>query len=352
MTIPIELSASKPIHYSIQIDKLPKLEFDCKIAIVSNTTVAPLHLDDVLSRISAPQIETIILEDGEEHKNMATVEQILERLFVAKFDRASTLIALGGGVIGDMTGFAASIYQRGISFIQIPTTLLSQVDASVGGKTGVNTKYGKNLIGAFYQPKAVYIDTAFLSTLPDREFAAGVAEVVKMAVMFDSDFFDYLNKNNLQDSDVLKEMIAKSVALKADIVNQDEKEQGVRAVLNYGHTFAHVIEKETNYTKYLHGEAVSIGMVMANQLACKLGLLSHDDAQTIKDLLISSTLPVDYAILDIDSFYNDFFLDKKSRNGKLKFILPNGKIGSHVILSDIDENTIKEALMECNDDNA
>ena len=346
MTIPIELSLSRPIQYNIHINQLPKLEFDCKIAIISNTTVAPLHLDNVLSHISAPQIETIILPDGEEHKNMATIEQILEALLVAKFDRASTLIALGGGVIGDMTGFAASIYQRGISFIQIPTTLLSQVDASVGGKTGVNTKYGKNLIGAYYQPKAVYIDTSFLSTLPDREFAAGVAEVVKMAVMFDDNFFDYLDNNNPNDKDTTREIIGRSVALKADVVNQDEKEQGIRAVLNYGHTFAHVIEKQTNYTKYLHGEAVSIGMVMANTLACKLGLLSQSDADKIKNLLLANSLPVDYTILDRHSFYDDFFLDKKSRNGKLKFILPNGKIGSYTILSDIDEDIIKDSLAE------
>ena len=346
MTIPIELSVSKPIHYNIQIDTLPKLKFDSKVAIISNTTVAPLHLDRVLSQISASQIETIILSDGEEYKNMETIEQILDALFVAKFDRSSTLIALGGGVIGDMTGFAASIYQRGISFVQIPTTLLSQVDASVGGKTGVNTKYGKNLIGAFYQPKAVYIDTAFLSTLPSREFSAGIAEVVKMAVMFDSKFFDYLQKNNLQEQSATQQMIKQSVTLKADVVNKDEKEQGIRAVLNYGHTFAHVIEKQTNYTQYLHGEAVSIGMVMANTLACKLGLLSQNDSDKITNLLLDNNLPVKYTIADIDSFYDDFFLDKKSKNGKLKFILPNGKIGSHVILSEIDENIIKESLSQ------
>lgn len=346
MIVPIKLITPEVIEYNISIDTVPELDFDCKVAVVTNTTVAKLHLSRILERISAPQIETIILPDGEEYKNMETIEQILQSLFEAKFDRKSTLIALGGGVIGDMTGFAASIYQRGISFVQIPTTLLSQVDASVGGKTGVNSKYGKNLIGAFKQPTAVYIDTYFLSTLPSREFAAGIAEVVKMAVMFDSDFFKYLQDSDLTTDETIKEMIGKSVQLKAKVVNMDEKELGVRAVLNYGHTFGHVIEAQTKYTKYLHGEAVSIGMVMANKLACKLNLLSTEDAAQIKALLESHDLPVHYDIENVDAFYDHFLLDKKSSNGNLKFILPNGNIGTHVMLSDIDESVIKEALYD------
>ncbi|HHH37283.1 MAG TPA: 3-dehydroquinate synthase, partial [Epsilonproteobacteria bacterium] len=282
---------------------------------------------------------------GEAYKTLQTVESILDQLFIHKLDRQSLLIALGGGVIGDMTGFTASLYQRGIGFVQIPTTLLSQVDASVGGKTGVNNQYGKNLIGAFYQPRAVYIDPAFLQTLPPREFAAGVAEIIKMAVMFDRDYFTFLERAELSDEPTLKEVIRRSVELKAEVVNQDEKEAGIRAVLNYGHTFGHVIENETNYTTYLHGEAVAIGIVMANRLAVKLGLMHPEEAQRVTELLEKFTLPVDYMIPDVDDFYEHFFLDKKSANNSIKFILPEG-IGAHRIEKDIDEVLIKSVLAE------
>jgi len=280
---------------------------------------------------------------------METVLSILDRLFEAQFDRQSLLIAFGGGVIGDMTGFAASIYQRGIGFVQVPTTLLSQVDASVGGKTGVNNRFGKNLIGSFYQPEAVYIDPAFLETLPPREYAAGIAEVVKMAVMFDKEFFDFLSAHDLRDPEALKRMIARSVALKAEVVNQDEKEKGLRAVLNYGHTFGHVVENETGYSRYLHGEAVAIGMVMANELAVKLGLLSREEAEAIRELLRRYDLPTSYPIRDVDEFYEHFFLDKKSAKGKIKFILPGGKIGTHVMRDDLDEAIVKEVLAQFGD---
>jgi 3-dehydroquinate synthase len=242
-----------------------------------------------------------------------------------------------------MTGFTASIYQRGIDFIQIPTTLLSQVDASVGGKTGVNNIYGKNLIGAFYQPKAVYIDPAFLETLPPREFAAGVAEIIKMAVMFDKSYFELLQTADLKDTETLKEVIRNSVELKAWVVNQDEKEAGIRAVLNYGHTFGHVVENETHYTTYLHGEAVAIGIVMANALAVELGMFTHEEAEEVKTLLEKASLPTEYTIKNIDEFYEHFFLDKKSAKGSIKFILPNG-LGNHKIISDIDESVVKKVL--------
>ena len=260
-------------------------------------------------------------------------------------DRKSLLIAFGGGVIGDMTGFTASLYQRGIDFIQVPTTLLSQVDASVGGKTGVNNKYGKNLIGAFYQPKAVYIDPAFLKTLPAREFAAGVAEIVKMAVMFDKAYFKFLQNADLANEEVLKEAIRKSVELKAWVVNQDEKEAGIRAVLNYGHTFGHVVENETNYTTYLHGEAVAIGMVMANDLAVELGLFTDEEAREVKDFLHNASLPTEYVIKDVNTFYEHFFLDKKSANNSIKFILPQG-IGGYKMVSGIDEKIVKKVLSQ------
>jgi len=346
MIVPIELTQPATRRYDIRIEELPALRFDRKVAVVTNPTVAGLHKQRLLERIEAPQLEWIEVPDGEEYKTMETVLSILDRLFEAQFDRQSLLIAFGGGVIGDMTGFAASIYQRGIGFMQVPTTLLSQVDASVGGKTGVNNRFGKNLIGSFYQPEAVYIDPAFLETLPPREYAAGIAEVVKMAVMFDKEFFDFLSSHDLRDPEALKRMIARSVALKAEVVNQDEKEKGLRAVLNYGHTFGHVVENETGYSRYLHGEAVAIGMVMANELAVKLGLLNREEAEAIRELLERYDLPTSYPIQDVDEFYEHFFLDKKSAKGKIKFILPGGKIGTHVMRDDLDEAIVKEVLAQ------
>ena len=344
MIVPIELTSSEPVTYDITIDTLPHLTFDRKVAIVTNPTVSALHLAYVLERIEAPQVEVIEVPDGEEYKTLETVVSILDRLFEARFDRKSLLIALGGGVIGDMTGFAASLYQRGIGFVQIPTTLLSQVDASVGGKTGVNNAWGKNLIGAFYQPEAVYIDPHFLTTLPDREFAAGVAEVVKMAVMFDAEFFRFLQTHDLRTPEAIREMIRRSVTLKANVVNQDEKETGIRAVLNYGHTFGHVVENETGYTTYLHGEAVAIGMVMANELAQRLGLLSAEEAGEIREVLEANGLPTTYIVADVEAFYEHFFLDKKSNRGTITFILPGGRIGTHVMRSDIDRAVVISTL--------
>ena len=249
---------------------------------------------------------------------MQTIESILEHCFEHKLNRSSCLIAFGGGVIGDMTGFCASIYQRGIDFIQIPTTLLSQVDASVGGKTGINNKFGKNLIGAFHQPRSVYINSSFLDTLPKREFGAGVAEVIKMAVCFNTDFFEWLENNDLRDKKNIDIAIQKSVETKAWVVSQDEKEKGLRAALNYGHTFGHVVENETKYEKYLHGEAVGIGMVMANNVSVKLGIMSEDEASRVKILLEKYDIPTGYEVKDVEDFYEHFFLDKKALDDKIK----------------------------------
>ena len=345
MIVPIELVQTQNITYNITIDTLPQLTFNTKVVIVTNPTVSGLHIEKLLTHIEAKELHVVTIPDGEEYKTLQTVENILNECFEHKLDRKSLLIAFGGGVIGDMTGFTASLYQRGIDFIQIPTTLLSQVDASVGGKTGVNNKYGKNLIGAFYQPKAVYIDPEFLKTLPTREFAAGVAEIIKMAVMFDKTYFDFLQEADFSDETVLKETIRKSVELKAWVVNQDEKEAGIRAVLNYGHTFGHVVENETNYTTYLHGEAVAIGMVMANALAVELGLFTTSEAKLVKELLEKSSLPTDYCIKNVDDFYEHFFLDKKSANNSIKFILPHG-IGNHKMVSDIDVKIVKKVLTQ------
>ncbi|MDQ7046855.1 MAG: 3-dehydroquinate synthase [Sulfurovum sp.] len=343
MIVPIKLAQTQPITYDITIDALPQLTFDTSVVIVTNPTVAGFHLETLLASITATKLNVVTVPDGEGYKTLETVENILNECFEHKLDRKSLLIAFGGGVIGDMTGFTASLYQRGLDFIQIPTTLLSQVDASVGGKTGVNNKYGKNLIGAFYQPKAVYIDPQFLKTLPPREFAAGIAEIVKMAVMFDKSYFEFLQSADFRDEETLKEVIKKSVELKAWVVNQDEKEAGIRAVLNYGHTFGHVVENETNYTTYLHGEAVSIGIIIANALAIELGIFTSKEADTVKDLLEKFSLPTEYVIKDVDTFYEHFFLDKKSSNGSIKFILPKG-LGGHIMISDIAESVVKKVL--------
>ena len=343
MQVKISLKQVVDNSYDITIDSLPNLHFNTKVAIVTNPKVAGLHLGYLLSKISAKELYIITVADGEEYKNQQAIDTILESLFNHRFNRKSMLIAFGGGVIGDMTGYAASIYQRGIDFIQIPTTLLSQVDASVGGKTGMNNSFGKNLVGAFHQPKSVYIDSHFLTTLPLREFGAGVAEIVKMAVTFNQDFFEYLEHVDLSNTGVLQEIIKQAVQTKADVVAQDEKEHGLRAALNYGHTFGHVIENETGYRKFLHGEAVAIGMAMANALAVKMNLMSQEEALRVKALLEKYNLPTTYSIKNVETFYETFFLDKKSSDENITFILPRG-IGDVIITDTIDKETVVSVL--------
>ncbi|HIP51147.1 MAG TPA: 3-dehydroquinate synthase [Campylobacterales bacterium] len=343
MIVPIHLENSTAVKYDVVIDALPELTFNRKVAIITNTTVSPLYLERLKSKINADELFVITVEDGEEFKTLATVERILDELCEYQLDRKSLLIALGGGVIGDMTGFTASVYLRGIAFVQVPTTLLAQVDASVGGKTGVNNSYGKNLIGTFHQPEAVYIDTDFLKTLPPREFASGVAEIIKMGVMFDSAFFDTLMEADFSQKNVLDKMVQRSVELKVEVVNLDEKESGIRAVLNYGHTFGHVIENETNYNTYVHGEAVAIGMMMANALAVELEMMTQAQMDLVTKFLKKHNLPISYDVKDVDAFYDKFFLDKKTAHNKLKFILPQG-IGGHLIRDDISEEILKKVL--------
>jgi 3-dehydroquinate synthase len=326
-------------NYNILIGKLPKIELNTKVAIITNPTVAGYHLNYLLNHLKSNELKIITLPDGEEYKNYESVEYALDRLFDAKYDRNSVIIAFGGGVIGDMSGFIASIFLRGIKFIQIPTTLLAMVDSSVGGKTGINNKYGKNLIGSFYQPEVVYIDTHFLSTLPKREFAAGMAEVIKIAVMFDKEFFEKLERDELS----IEEIIKRSVEIKAEIVNQDEKEKGIRSVLNYGHTFGHVIENLTNYKTYLHGEAVAIGMIMANELSIELGYLTKEENERIKKLLKRYNLPTTFKIKDENEFYEHFFADKKTINNKIKFIIPE-HIGKYKIIENLDKELILKVL--------
>jgi 3-dehydroquinate synthase len=340
MTVNITLPDTS---YDIHIDKLKQIKLDTKVVVVTNTTVSELHLEYLLKHIQAKEVSVVTLQDGEEYKNINSLETILEHCFENKLNRSSVLIAFGGGVIGDMTGFAASIYQRGIDFIQIPTTLLSQVDASVGGKTGINNKYGKNLVGAFHQPIEVNIDPYFLTTLPKREMGAGIAEIIKMAVTFNSDFFEWLEANRLDNEETIKVAIQKSVETKAWVVSQDEKEKGLRAALNYGHTFGHVIENETQYKKYLHGEAVGIGMCMANELSVRLGIMDETQAKRVKDLLDSYEIPTLYDIKDVEDFYEHFFLDKKANDTSIKFILPVG-IGDCKITDEVSKEDVIEIL--------
>ncbi|WP_169763973.1 3-dehydroquinate synthase [Campylobacter mucosalis] len=335
----------KQSEYNVYLNELNELKISGKVAIITNPKVAGLWLAYLLERLKCDEYFIISVPDGEEYKNMQTVSEILEQLFTSKLDRSSTLIAFGGGVISDMVGFVASIYERGIKFINIPTTLLSQVDASVGGKTGVNNKFGKNLIGSFYQPTAVYCESKFLKTLPKRELVAGVAEIVKMAVMFDRQMFYSMRDLDINDDSQILPFIKRAIELKAQVVSQDELERGIRAVLNYGHTFAHVIENQTNYKSFLHGEAVAIGMNMANSLALKLGLISTKERDEIKAILEKFDLPTTYAIKDENEFYEAFFMDKKSENRQIKFILPNG-IGENLIKNDIPKDVVLEILRE------
>jgi len=343
MTISINLKRVIDDSYPIHIGSLPEIIFEGKVAILTNPKVAGLHLQTLLSRLKAKEVYIITIPDGEQYKTLATIENVLDRMFDHRLNRKSLLIAFGGGVIGDMGGFTASLYNRGIDFIQIPTTLLSQVDASVGGKTGVNNRFGKNLIGAFHQPRAVYIDPSFLSTLPSREFGAGVAEIVKMAVTFNAPFFEWLEHNDLRTGDNLQHAIKMAVETKARVVEEDEKEQGLRAALNYGHTFGHVIENETHYETYLHGESVAIGMVMANDLACETNFMSREEAERVKRLLARYDLPLTYPISDVEKFYQTFFLDKKSADSAITFILPRG-IGGVEITDAVDAATVKKVL--------
>lgn len=304
-----------------------------QICIVTNETVAPLYLAQLRAALSGARVEVVILPDGEAHKTLDTVAVIYDKLLEASFSRSCTLIALGGGVIGDMTGFAAATYQRGVSYIQIPTTLLSQVDSSVGGKTGVNRPLGKNMVGAFYQPRCVLADTVTLNSLPDRELKAGLAEVIKYGLINNSAFHDWLWENMPQllqrDPDRLRHAIKISCTEKAAIVAADETESGLRAILNLGHTFGHAIETAMGYGEWLHGEAVATGMVMAADLSWRLGLLSQQDAKLVKALIKAAGLPVAPPEIDEDTFMQLMSKDKKADQGKMKFILLHaiGKAG-------------------------
>ena len=298
-----------------------------KVAIVTNTTVAPLYLERVESalRAAGKQVMSVILPDGEEFKNWASLMQIFDTLLANKADRKTTLIALGGGVIGDLTGYAAASYMRGVDFIQVPTTLLSQVDSSVGGKTGINHPLGKNMIGAFYQPRAVIADTSTLETLPDRELSAGLAEVIKHGAIIDAAFFDWIEANigllMARDKGALAYAIARSCEIKADVVRQDEREGGLRAILNFGHTFGHAIEAGLGYGHWLHGEAVGCGMVMAADLSCRMGYIDQAAVERLRKLVAAAGLPVKAPDLGVERWLELMEVDKKNEGGAIKFIL-------------------------------
>lgn len=320
-----------------------------QVLIVTNETISPLYLSSFVDQFpESIVVNTSILPDGEIFKNLENLNKIFDALLENKCNRQVTLIALGGGVIGDMTGFAAACYQRGVNFIQVPTTLLSQVDSSVGGKTGVNHQLGKNMIGAFYQPKCVLIDTAVLSTLPDRELSAGLAEVIKYGAICDLQFFEWLEQNIdallRRDNVALTYAIKTSCKKKAEVVAKDEKESGIRATLNFGHTFGHAIETQMGYGEWLHGEAVAVGMCLAADLSEKLGWLSAKDNARIRSLCLKANLPIvkPQAMASVD-FIKHMKVDKKNVSASIRLVLLK-KLGEATIYDCSDETLINEVV--------
>lgn len=323
-----------------------------QVVIISNPTVAPLYMQAVQQLFSGCTPLHFLLPDGEAHKTLSSFEQVMGFLLEQRMSRDVLLVALGGGVIGDLTGFVAACYQRGVPFLQIPTTLLSQVDSSVGGKTAVNHPLGKNMIGAFKQPVQVLINTAVLSTLPAREFAAGMAEVIKYALIADAGFFSWLEQKKQlikqQDAATLAEMIRFCCQMKADIVSRDETEQGERALLNLGHTFGHAIEAHLGYGEWLHGEAVAVGMVMAAELALDRGDLAATDLARIKALLLAFSLPVKPpAGMHISDFMPYMKTDKKVKNGSMRFVLPTA-FGATTVVDNVTETELFRVFADGN----
>ena len=319
--------------------------------IISNDTVAPLYLESLQQALASRSVLNIILPDGEQYKNLASLEKIFDQLLMAKCARDVTLIALGGGVIGDITGFAAACYQRGVNFIQIPTTLLAQVDSSVGGKTGVNHALGKNMIGAFYQPQCVIADINTLRTLPERELSAGLAEVIKYGLLADYDFFVWLEDNISKllqlDTRAIAYAIEKSCQCKAEVVASDEQEKsGRRALLNLGHTFGHAIEAGMGYGVWLHGEAVACGMSIAAEFSARLGWISPEDVQRINQLLVNAKLPIKLpSDLSASQMLELMSVDKKILDGKLNLVLLH-RIGEAVLTNNFDKDLLNSTLTE------
>lgn len=353
-TLKVELAnRSYPIHIGRGLISdanliLPHLKRK-HVAIVTNTTVAPLYLDKLSQTLQAAGVTVIpiILPDGEAYKNTETLNVIYDVLLQNRCERSTTLIALGGGVIGDLTGYAAATYLRGVPFIQVPTTLLSQVDSSVGGKTGINHPLGKNMIGAFYQPQVVLADIDTLKTLPAREFSAGMAEVIKYGLIRDAEFFDWLEAHieqlmTLQEN-AISEAIYRSCQNKAEVVARDEHENGERALLNLGHTFGHAIENAMGYGVWLHGEAVAAGTMLAADLSKRLGWLTAAELTRMHALLSKASLPLDAPKLGAEKYLDLMQMDKKVADGKIRLVLQQG-IGKSVITSDYDAEKLKQTL--------
>jgi len=319
------------------------------IAIITNEVVAPLYLNEISDLFSNRNVIEYILPDGEQEKKLKTVHKIIDRLMEAGFGRDSTLIALGGGVVGDITGFTASIFMRGINFIQIPTTLLAQVDASVGGKTAVNHKSGKNLIGSFYQPQCVICDSIFLATLEATEISAGLAEIIKYGLIYDREFFQWLQKNIQQilsnDPVAVAHAIQRSCAIKAEIVAQDEKEQSVRALLNFGHTFGHAIEKLTGYGNWTHGDAVAVGMVLAARLSENMSLITPEDVQNIEEILTAANLPISLPNIDPAELLAAMQSDKKVKDRNIQLVLLKN-IGEAFLTADYSQEDLVNILRD------
>lgn len=355
-TLNVELGERRyPIYISRGLLRQPELLKPhirgSRVAIVTNVTVAPLYLDALVQGLAAWKPVTVSLPDGEVYKNLQVLDRIYTLLLEKRCDRKTTLIALGGGVVGDMTGFAAASYQRGIPFIQIPTTLLSQVDSSVGGKTGVNHALGKNMIGAFHQPQCVLIDTDTLATLPDKELSAGLAEVIKYGLIGDAEFFGWLEQNLdlllARDPEALAYAIERSCADKAAVVAADEREAGSRALLNLGHTFGHAIETGAGYGAWLHGEAIAAGMCMAADLSRRLGWLSTQEVRRIEKLIERARLPTRAPRALSGARLRELMsVDKKVEAGQLRLVLPKG-LGHSVITADVPPALLAETLEQC-----
>ncbi|CAN0918797.1 3-dehydroquinate synthase, chloroplastic [Linum grandiflorum] len=324
-----------------------------RVLVVTNDTVAPLYLDRVIEALTLGNpnvsVESVILPDGEKYKNMDVLMKVFDKAMETRLDRKSTFVALGGGVIGDMCGFAAAAYLRGVNFIQIPTTLMAQVDSSVGGKTGINHPLGKNMIGAFYQPQCVLIDTDTLNTLPERELASGVGEVVKYGLIRDAEFFEWMEKNIelllSRDPNALAYAIKRSCENKAEIVSLDEKESGLRATLNLGHTFGHAIETGFGYGQWFHGEAVAAGMVMAADVSYRLGWIDDSLVKRVYNILEQAKLPVSPPeMMTVDMFRSIMAVDKKVADGVLRLILLKGPLGNCVFTADYDRKALEDTL--------
>eukprot|EP00560_Eucampia_antarctica_P009080 CAMPEP_0197827484 /NCGR_PEP_ID=MMETSP1437-20131217/4228_1 /TAXON_ID=49252 ORGANISM="Eucampia antarctica, Strain CCMP1452" /NCGR_SAMPLE_ID=MMETSP1437 /ASSEMBLY_ACC=CAM_ASM_001096 /LENGTH=455 /DNA_ID=CAMNT_0043428317 /DNA_START=95 /DNA_END=1462 /DNA_ORIENTATION=- len=324
--------------------------------IITNDLIAPLYLEKyerIMKEGGSLQVDTCVIPDGEANKTVENMGLILDKAMELGLDRKVTFVALGGGVIGDMAGFAAAIYQRGVNFIQIPTTVMAMTDSSVGGKTGVNHPLGKNMIGAFHQPQCVYIDTNTLSTLPDRELQSGIAEVIKYGLIRDVEFFEWQEQNMdkilSRDPDALRYAIKRSCENKAEVVKADELEADVRATLNLGHTFGHAIENRSGYGVYLHGEAVAIGTVMAATMSAKMGWIEKDLVQRTYDIMLAAKLPVELPVdspMNSERFLSTMSVDKKVANGQLRLILLKGPLGNCVFTGDFDEEAMKETIDE------